>query len=298
MRIHPSVERALVDGRPVVALESTVITHGLPRPVNATLARELEEIVRGQGAVPATCAVIAGVPCVGLDAPELSRLAALEDVVKVARRDLGSAVALGRTGGTTVSATAYLAARAGVRVFATGGLGGVHRGAKDSFDVSQDLWSLARTPVLVVSAGAKSILDLRATHELLETLAVTVVGYGTDELPGFTVRTTGINLDTRVDTPEQAAAVARAQWDLGLDSAVLLMNPPPAEHAIPAPEHERALQAALTAAQEQGVQGKAVTPFLLEAMKEATHGLSLTANLALLRSNAELAARVAAALTR
>lgn len=298
MRVHPSVARALADGQPVVALESTVVTHGLPRPVNATLARELEEIVRGLGAVAATCAVVDGVACVGLEAHELERLAARADVVKVARRDLGAAVALGRTGGTTVSATAHLAARAGIRVFATGGLGGVHRGARESFDISQDLGVLARTPVLVVSAGAKSILDLRATHEVLETLSVTVVGYGTDELPGFTVRTTGIALDTRVDTPELAAALARSQWDLGVDSAVLLMNPPPEDQALPTAEHERALAIAMAAAEASGVRGKAVTPFLLDAMKEATHGQSLAANLALLRSNAQLAARVATALSR
>lgn len=295
LRLTPEVGEALRAGRPVVALESTVITHGLPRPVNLETARELEAEVRAQGAVPATIAILEGTIRVGLTDEDLERLAVAADAVKVSRRDLAAVLISGRTGATTVAATMICAHLAGIAVFATGGIGGVHRGAQQTMDISADLQELARTPVAVVCAGAKAILDLGLTLEVLETLGVPVIGYGTDEFPAFYTRTSGHRLDHRVDSPEQAAQLIRLHQTL-TPGGVLIANPIPPEDALPPDLVQDAVERALREAERQGIRGKAVTPFLLEAVRQATGGRSLTANVALLRHNAALAARIAAAL--
>lgn len=295
LRLTPEVDEALRAGRPVVALESTVITHGLPRPVNLETARELEAEVRAQGAVPATIAILEGTIRVGLTDEDLERLAVAADAVKVSRRDLAAVLISGRTGATTVAATMICAHLAGIAVFATGGIGGVHRGAQQTMDISADLQELARTPVAVVCAGAKAILDLGLTLEVLETLGVPVIGYGTDEFPAFYTRASGHRLDHRVDSPEQAAQLIRLHQTL-TPGGVLIANPIPPEDALPPDLVQDAVERALREAERQGIRGKAVTPFLLEAVRQATGGRSLTANVALLRHNAALAARIAAAL--
>jgi pseudouridine-5'-phosphate glycosidase len=292
----PAVAQALAAHRPVVALESTVLAHGLPRPRNLEVGMAMEEAVAAAGAVPATVGVVAGVPRVGMERAEIERLANADGVLKLSTRDLAVPVARGMDGATTVAATMWLAVRAGVRVFATGGIGGVHRG--EDRDVSADITELGRTPMLVVCAGAKSILDLPATREALETAGVLVVGFGTDELPAFYAARSGIPVDVRVDDAEQAAALWRAHRDFGLPGAMLLCVPPPAEHALAAEEVDGAISAALDRARREGVRGKEVTPFLLRAVAEATGGRSLEANVALLLNNARVAASVAAAVAR
>ncbi|HEU4323839.1 MAG TPA: pseudouridine-5'-phosphate glycosidase [Roseiflexaceae bacterium] len=296
--IAEEVRAALADGRPVVALESTVIAHGLPYPHNLEVARALEQEVRDGGAVPATIGVVAGAPTVGMDAAALERFAQSHEVLKLSRRDLGYAVARGRDGATTVAATMALAGLAGVQVFATGGIGGVHRGARDSWDISADLPELARTAVLVVCAGAKSILDLPATLEYLETAGVPVLGLATDEFPAFYSRSSGLPLPARVEDPAAAAAVWRAHRQLGGGAGALLAVPPPADVALPPEQIEAAIGRALARAEAQGVRGQAVTPFLLGAVAEETQGESMQTNIALLRQNARVAALVAAALGR
>jgi pseudouridine-5'-phosphate glycosidase len=286
------VSAALAAGRPVVALESTIIAHGLPRPRNLAVAEELEAIVRDRGAVPATIAVFEGVPAVGLDRAGLERLAG-EEMAKLSVRDLGLAAARGASGATTVASTAYLAARAGIRVFATGGLGGVHRGA--DFDESADLTTLATTPIVVVSAGVKSILDVGATLERLETLGIAVVGYRTSRVPGFYVADGGFDVDWRVEGPDEVAAALAAADGLGLGSALLVANPIPVADELGRETHDRALAEGLRAAEAAGVRGKPVTPFLLEHMRVATGGASLEANVAAVRSNAAVAAEIARA---
>ncbi|HEX2205388.1 MAG TPA: pseudouridine-5'-phosphate glycosidase [Longimicrobium sp.] len=294
IRTSVEVTEALRAGRPVVALESTVVAHGLPRPRNLEVGRALEAEVREGGAVPATVGVIGGTPSVGLSDGELERMATGEGVAKLSTRDLAVAAARRGDGATTVAATMWLAARAGLQVFATGGIGGVHRGG--AHDVSADLVELGRTPMLVVCAGAKSILDLAATREALETHGVLVAGYGTDELPAFYARESGLSVDVRVDTPEEAAALWRAHRSLSSPGALLLCVPPPEAHALAAAEVDGAIAEALRGAEEAGVRGKEVTPFLLRAVAERTGGRSLEANVALLRNNARTAAQVAAAL--
>jgi pseudouridine-5'-phosphate glycosidase len=292
----PAVAEALAARRPVVALESTVLAHGLPRPRNLEVAMAMEEAVAAAGAVPATVGVVAGVPRVGMGRAQIERLANADGVLKLSTRDLAVPVARGTDGATTVAATMWLAVRTGVRVFATGGIGGVHRG--EGRDVSADITELGRTPMLVVCAGAKSILDLPATREALETAGVLVVGFGTDELPAFYAARSGIPVDVRVDDAEQAAALWRAHRDFALPGAMLLCVPPPAEHALDAEEVDGAISAALDRARREGVRGKEVTPFLLRAVAEATGGRSLEANVALLLNNARVAASVAAAVAR
>ena len=296
MRLLPSVAEALAAGHPVVALESTLIAHGLPRPRNLEVARELEATVRTAGAEPATIAVIAGEARVGLEDAALEAIAMRDDVVKCGVRDLAPVVARGGHGATTVAATAHLAARAGIRVFATGGLGGVHRGASDTFDESADLFTLARTGITVVCAGVKSILDVAATLERLESLNVTLLGYGTDTFPGFYLSDTGLPVPWRVDSPGEVAAVMHARNELGTDDrAVVVANPlPPSEQLDPA-LHDRVLRSGLSAAGRAGVAGKDVTPFVLDHLHGATAGASLEVNVRLVRRNAELAARIAAA---
>ncbi len=291
LHVHPEVASALASGRPVVALESTVITHGLPEPVNLELARRLEGEVRAAGAVPATVAVIDGRVCLGVTTDQLERLALSRKLMKISRRDLGAAVAQHATGGTTVAATMIAAHAGGVRVFATGGIGGVHRG--QAGDVSADLPELARTPVIVVCAGAKAILDLPRTLEWLETAGVPVVGWGTDEFPAFFTRSSGLRLSARVDNAVEAAELIRTQWTLGLRSGVLICVPCPEDVAVPAEAVEPVLRTALQQAEAQGVRGKDVTPFLLARLAELTGGETLRANLALLRNNARVAAELA-----
>lgn len=293
IRISPAVAEALAARKPVVALESTVLAHGLPRPRNLQVGLAMEDAVAAAGAVPATVGVVGGIPRVGLDGAGVERLATAEGVLKLSTRDLALPVARGTDGATTVAATMWLAARAGVRVFATGGIGGVHRG--DDRDVSADLTELGRTPMLVVCAGAKSVLDLPATREALETAGVLIVGFGTDELPAFYAARSGIPVDARVDDVAQAAALWRAHRDLGVPGAMLLCVPPPAEYALESAEVDDAIAAALDGARREGVRGKAVTPFLLRAVAEATGGRSLEANVALLLNNARVAASVAVA---
>ncbi|HNT23036.1 MAG TPA: pseudouridine-5'-phosphate glycosidase [Anaerolineales bacterium] len=293
-KISSLVAQALQAKQPVVALESTVITHGLPFPQNLELARNMEAEVRAGGSLPATIAVIDGLIHVGLEDDELERLAVQArdvGVRKVSVRDFGPAIALGECGGTTVAGTLVAAEAAGLRVFATGGIGGVHQGAP--FDVSADLQQLARSPVVVVCAGAKAILDLPATLEVLETMGVPVVGYQTDEFPAFYSRSSGLPVSVRADTPGQVAAIARAHWGLGMRSAVLLTVPPPEDAALPADAVQGAIQQALTEAAAQGIHGQKVTPFMLGRVSELTHGDSLKANLALLLNNGRLAAAVA-----
>jgi pseudouridylate synthase len=290
MRYTNEVSEALDAGRPVVALESTLVAHGLPRPDNLQVAREIEEAVRAEGAAPATIAVIEGMVRIGLDGPGLEAIAGGDDVVKCGVRDLPVVMARRATGATTVAATAVLAARAGIGVFATGGLGGVHRAARESWDESADLPTLAQTPITVVCAGVKSILDVGATLERLETLNVTVLGFGTDRFPGFYLADSGFPVPWRVDTPEEVADVVHARAELGL-GAIVVANPldEPLDEAL----HERVLRAGLEAAEREGVTGKDVTPFLLERFHRETEGASLAANVRLVLRNAALAARIA-----
>lgn len=296
LHIAPEIAHARATGHPVVALESTLISHGLPYPHNLEVARALEAEVRAAGAIPATIGVVGGQPTVGLDAAALEHFARSDGILKLSRRDLAAALARGRDGATTVAATMVLAAAAGIPVFATGGIGGVHRGAQVTWDVSADLTELARTPVLVVCAGAKAILDLPATLEHLETLGVGVVGLGTDAFPAFYSRTSGLPVPVRVDTPAEVAQIWRVQRaapDLCGPGGMLLCVPPPAEVALPRAEVEAAIEKALAQAEDAGVRGPAVTPFLLAAMAKETHGESIATNVALLRQNARVAAQVA-----
>lgn len=293
----PAVAEALRTGRPVVALESTIITHGMPWPQNGETAREVEAVVRAEGAEPATVAVVDGTLRVGLVAAELEALARAKGAMKLSRADLAFAVAMGRTGSTTVAATMIAAALAGIEVFATGGIGGVHRGADTSFDVSADLDELARTPVIVVSAGAKAILDLPKTLEVLETRGVPVVAFGADELPAFWSRSSGLPAPLRLDTPRSIAEFQRVRQALGLCGGVLIGNPLPAEDEIPSETIGRWITQALADAAAEGVAGKAVTPFLLVRIYDLSEGRSLKANIALVKSNARLAARIAVALS-
>ncbi|MFD6277512.1 pseudouridine-5'-phosphate glycosidase [Streptomyces sp. NPDC060209] len=290
------VREALEEQRPVVALESTIIAHGLPRPRNLQVAQELEELVRKAGAVPATVAVLDGRAHVGLDGVQLARVAEDPGVRKLGHRDLAPALALGASGATTVSATAFLAARAGLRVFATGGLGGVHREWTQTQDESADLRLLARTGITVVCAGVKSILDVPATLQRLETLGVGVLGYGTEHFPGFYLSSSGEPVDWTVRTPEEVADVMRAQEELGGPPAALIVaNPVPEEEQLDPAVHDRVLAGALDACRERGITGQAVTPFLLEYLMRETGGASLEANLAAVRGNVRLAARIAVA---
>jgi pseudouridine-5'-phosphate glycosidase len=294
--IHPEVSDALAAGRPVVALESTIISHGLPRPDNLRVAREIEEAVRAGGAVPATIAIVGGEPHVGLDDSAMRRIAEGNAVVKAGIRDVAVLAARCGDGATTVASTAHLAKAAGITVFATGGLGGVHRGARDNWDESADLMTLSRTGVLVVCAGVKSILDVAATLERLETLNVGVIGYRTDRFPGFYLADSGHPVGWRVETPAQVADVLRASRRLGSDGyGLVLANPIGPGDEMDRTLHDRVLAAALAAAETQGVRGKDVTPFLLDFFHRQTHGASLAANVALVLSNARLAAEVAVA---
>jgi pseudouridylate synthase len=300
---HTSSEfaRSLALSLPVVALESTVITHGLPYPENLDLARDMENEVRSLGAVPATIAVIAGQIWVGVNEAQLETLAGSSNMVKISSRDLGQAAAKRQTGGTTVAATLSVAGMAGIKVFATGGIGGVHRqipgDPASAFDISADLLQLARVPLVVVCAGAKAILDLRATLEVLETFSVPVIGYQTSDFPAFYSASSGLRTSGRADSPEEVAKIALAHWELGNPGAILVAQPPPDEFALPREKVEQALEQALADLRREKVTGQGVTPFLLRKMKEYTSGSSLEVNLALLKKNARLAAQIARYLT-
>ncbi len=294
VRVLPEVREALKQGQAVVALESTIVAHGMPYPQNLETALAVEAIVREEGAVPATVAVVDGAIQVGCDRSILERLASEPGVAKVSRRDMPVVVAQGGLGATTVSGTLIGAGLSGIAVFVTGGIGGVHRGVAGTWDISADLEELALHNVAVVSAGAKSILDLPKTLEVLETKGITVLGYGTNEFPAFFTPRSGLPLAHRADSPEEVAAVLHAKWNLGLKGGVLVANPVPEEHGFDA---QAATEAALAEAEVQGVEGKALTPFLLQHISRATGGQSLQANVALVKNNARIGARIALALS-
>lgn len=295
LTLSPEIARALNFGTPVVALESTVITHGLPQPQNLELARDMEQQVRDNDATPATVALLDGEIRIGLSDEELVRLSESDSVLKVSHRDFATAIVKKKNGGTTVAGTMFAAQLAGIKVFATGGIGGVHK--ESAFDISTDLRALADTPMIVVCAGAKAILDLPATLEYLETMGVPVVGYQTDEFPAFYSRESGLGVSARLDSPKEIADFAQAHWKLGMQSAVLVTNPVPEMQAISKLEMEPIILKASAEAIEQGIHGQALTPFLLGRISELTEGKSLRTNLALLLNNARLAALIAGEMT-
>ncbi len=298
LAVTPEVADALASGRPVVALESTIIAHGMPYPRNLETARTVEAIIRDEGAVPATIAVLDGQIRVGLEEAALERLATAPDIAKLSRRDMAVALAEGGDGATTVAATMLCAHLAGIRIFVTGGIGGVHRGAETSMDVSADLEELARTPVAVICAGAKAILDLPKTLEYLETRGVPVIGFGAEEFPAFYCRSSGLYLDHRCDTPESVAAIIDAQMSMPGAGGLVVANPVPEADALDRTEMDAAIAEAIGEAEAQAVGGKDVTPFLLARIAEITGGRSLDANIALVKNNARIGARIAVALAR
>lgn len=296
--VRPEVAKAVAGGKPVVALESTVIAHGLPRPHNLNTALKMEAAIRDQEAVPATIGLIRGRLVAGLSREEIAELANSDGVAKVSRRDVAAVLMGSRLGATTVAGTMLVAAAAGIRFFATGGIGGVHRDVQTSLDISNDLAELSRTPLAVICAGAKVILDLPKTLEFLETLGVPVVGFGTNEFPAFYCRESGIQLDLRVDTPEEAARLLRIHWELGMSSGAVIANPPPENASLPRADVEALLARALESAAADGIHGKGVTPYLLSQMSKESRGRTLEANVALLIHNAGLAAQIAVAFSR
>lgn len=297
LSISPEVQEALKAGKPVVALESTIISHGMPYPQNVETALKVEQTIRENGAVPATIAIIGGQLKAGCTPEEIEYLGKKgQAVIKASRRDLPVLIARKADGATTVTTTMIIASMAGIRVFATGGIGGVHRGAQQTFDISADLEELAQTPVMVVCAGAKSILDLGLTLEYLETKGVPVIGYGTEELPAFYTRHSGFKVDYRIDTPEELAAAFKAKMDCGLKGGMLVTNPIPEEFSMPKEVIDKAIEQALREMDEAGVHGKQCTPFLLAKVKDLTGGESLASNIQLVLNNARLAAKTAKAL--
>ena len=294
--IQPEIKAALDAGKPVVALESTILSHGMPYPENLDFAARVEQVVRDNGAVPATMAIIGGKLKVGLSEADLKVMCEAHDVGKVSRRDVPVYIASGRTGATTVATTMLIAEMAGIRVFATGGIGGVHRGGEVTMDISADLQELAHTSVAVVCAGAKQILDIGRTLEYLETMGVPVLGMGTDEFPAFYCRRSGHKLDYACSGPEEAAAILNAKWGMGLKGGVLIANPIPEEYGLDFDKMEGVIQQALSAADEAGVHGKDITPFLLAKVKDLTGGESLASNIQLALNNAKVAAQIAAAM--
>ena len=297
--ISPEVQQALADGKPVVALESTIISHGMPYPKNVETAMLVEKTIRENGAVPATIAIIGGRLKAGLSPEEIEYLGKSgRKVAKVSRRDLAAIVASGADGATTVTTTMIIAHMAGIKVFATGGIGGVHRGAETTMDISADLEELAGTPVMVVCAGAKSILDLGLTLEYLETKGVPVIGYGTDELPAFYTRSSGFGVDYRVDTPAQLAAMFKAQQELGMKGGMLVTNPIPEQYAMDKAVIDAAIEQAVAESKEQGIHGKETTPFLLARVVELTGGDSLESNIQLVLNNAIVASKTASELCK
>lgn len=296
IHINPEIESALAANKPVVALESTVIAHGLPRPQNLETAQRLEQIVRQEGSMPATIAVLGGKLCVGLDQAQLEGLAKSDEIKKVSARDLAIAVARGWNGATTVASTMWIAHRAGIQVFATGGIGGVHRGSLP--DISADLPELSRTPMIVVCSGAKIVLDLPATREWLETYGITVVGYGCDEMPAFYSRQSALPVDVRCDSPAEVTKLLRTQRELGIRSALLVTVPVPAAAEVPAEALQKILDQSLSDAEQSNVSGRDLTPFLLARMAQLSEGATLRSNIALLGNNARVAAQIASELSQ
>lgn len=298
LEFHPEVQAALDEGKPVVALESTIISHGMPYPKNVETALNVERIVRENGAVPATIAILKGKLKVGLTRDEIDGLGKNHEAIKTSRRDIPFIVSQGLDGATTVASTMVIADLAGIRVFATGGIGGVHRGAQETFDISADLQELAQTDVAVICAGAKSILDIGLTLEYLETQGVPVIGFGTDELPAFYTSKSGYPVDYRLDSPELVANALKTKWDLGLAGGAVIANPIPKEYEMDGDEINHVIEAAVLEAKEKGIVGKATTPFLLAKVTELTKGSSLDANIQLVYNNAKVGARIAVALSR
>jgi pseudouridine-5'-phosphate glycosidase len=293
IEIHPDIQKALDDKRAVVALESTIISHGMPYPENVAMALKVEKIIKEEGAVPATIAIIDGIIKVGLTEEEIKYLAQKKDVLKVSKRDFGYCVSQKKTGATTVSGTMLVSHMAGIKVFATGGIGGVHRGAETSFDISRDLEELSELDVAVVCAGAKSILDLALTLEYLETKGVELIGYQTKELPAFYSRESGFDLEIQLDSPKEIAHLMEAKWSLGIKGGMVIANPIPKAYSQDAKMMNEVITKALEEAKQKGIKGKDVTPFLLAKVKELTKGVSLEANLELVYNNARLAAQIA-----
>ena len=296
--VLPEIQQALDENKPVVALESTILSHGMPYPENLDFAHRVEEVIRSLGAVPATCAIVKGRLKVGLTAEELEIMCRAENIGKVSRRDVAVYVALGRTGATTVASTMIIAAMAGIPVFATGGIGGVHRGGQDSMDISADLQELAHTPVTVVCAGAKQILDIGRTLEYLETMGVPVIGNQTADFPAFFCRKSGFGVDYNAKTPADVAAIAKVKWDMGLMGGMLIGNPVPEQYAMDFDEMSAVIDRAMAQAEEAGVKGKNITPFLLAHIVELTGGDSLKTNIQLAYNNARAAAQIAVELAK
>ena len=296
--VAPEIQEAIDNGKPVVALESTILSHGMPYPENLEFAHKVEEIIRAEGAIPATTAIIGGKLCVGLDSDQLEIMCKAENVGKVSRRDVATYVATEQVGATTVATTMMLAEMAGIRFFATGGIGGVHRGAETTMDISADLQELANTKVGVICAGAKSLLDIGLTLEYLETMGVPVLGLKTDDFPAFYCRKSGYGVDYNAADEKTVAKIMKTKWDLGLKGGAVIANPIPAEYELDFDEMEAVINRALAAAKEEGIRGKATTPFLLAHIKEYTKGVSLASNLQLAYNNAREAAKIAVEYTR
>ena len=298
LSVTPEIQKAIDEGKPVVALESTILSHGMPFPQNVEFAHKVEEIVRGEGAVPATTAIIGGKLKVGLTSDELDLMCKAENIGKVSRRDVAVYLATGQTGATTVATTMMIAAMAGIRIFATGGIGGVHRGATETMDISADLQELAHTPVAVVGAGCKSLLDIGLTLEYLETMGVPVIGMDTDDFPAFYCRKSGFGVDYNAKDAATVARILKTKWDLGLEGGALIGNPIPEEYELDFDEMETVINKALALAAEQGIRGKDTTPFLLSHIKDITNGVSFASNLQLAYNNARVAAKIAAEMCR
>ncbi len=295
LSVTPEIEEALKAGKPVVALESTILSHGMPYPENLDFAHKVEEVIRGEGAIPATTAIIGGKLKVGLTAEELEIMCRAEDVGKISRRDVAVYLATGKTGATTVATTMLIASLAGVRFFATGGIGGVHRGGEVTMDISADLQEFANTPVAVITAGCKQILDIGRTLEYLETYGVPVLGFQTDEFPAFYCRSSGHKLDYCCKDEDEVARIVKTKWDLGLKGGAVIGNPIPEEYGLDFKEMEGVIDEAIALANEKGIHGKALTPFLLATIKDMTHGVSFASNVQLALNNARVAARISKA---
>ncbi|MBQ3419075.1 MAG: pseudouridine-5'-phosphate glycosidase [Erysipelotrichaceae bacterium] len=298
LSITPEIEEAIKEGKPIVALESTILSHGMPYPENVEFAHKVEEIVRAEGAIPATTAIIGGKLKVGLNSEELEIMCKAEGVGKVSRRDVAVFLATGQTGATTVATTMLIASLAGIRIFATGGIGGVHRGAQETMDISADLQELAHTPVCVVGAGCKSILDIGLTLEYLETMGVPVLGYQTEDFPAFYCRKSGFKVDYKLNDANEAARILKTKWDLGLEGGFLIGNPIPEEYALDYDEMEKVIVKALDMAKKEGIRGKATTPFLLAHIKDLTNGVAFASNVQLALNNAKIASQIAVELSK
>ena len=293
LSITPEIQEAIEQGKPIVALESTILSHGMPYPENVEFASKVEEVVRGEGAIPATTAIIGGKLKVGLTKDELEIMCKAENVGKVSRRDVAVYLATNQTGATTVATTMLIASLAGIKIFATGGIGGVHRGAQETMDISADLQELAHTPVCVVGAGCKSLLDIGLTLEYLETFGIPVLGYQTDDFPAFYCRKSGYGVDYNLKDAAQAAKIMKTKWDLGLEGGILIGNPIPKEYELDFDEMEKAINQALDMAKKDGIRGKATTPYLLSHIKDITKGVSFASNLQLAYNNAKVASQIA-----